>query len=85
MEIKLEVPEYDPNEGFKYKWVKGFEIEIKVEKDTIFFKANKEGLISMANHFMNIAQDTIPAGYHIHLDDYNSLEEGSSPIIIQKS
>lgn len=84
MEIKLKVPKYDPNTGIKYSWENGFEIEIKIENGIVTMLANKEGLFSLANHLLNLAQDEIPLGYHLHFDENNSLEEGSMDLVIQK-
>ncbi len=84
IKIKLEVPKYNPDIGMRYNWEKGFDIETKIENSSIVIKANKEGLISLANHLLNLAQDNVSAGYHMHFDDNNSLEEGSSELIIQK-
>lgn len=84
MEIKLEVPRYDPNSGIKYKWENDFEIEAKYHEGCIQLIANKAGLISLANHLLNLAQDDIPLGYHLHFDEYNSLKSGSTDLIIQK-
>ncbi len=85
MEIKLDVPEYNPNEGIKYHWIKGFCIDMKIDDGVVVVTANKEGLISLANHLLNLAQTEIPAGTHLHLDDTNSLEDGSPELIIQKT
>ena len=38
----------------------------------------------MANHLLTLAQDEIEEGAHIHLDEYNSLEEDSVELIIEK-
>jgi hypothetical protein len=85
MEIKIDVPEYSSDNGITYKWENGFEIETKIENGMTTIIANKEGLISLANHLLNLAQDEIPSGYHLHFDENNSLEEGSSELIIQKA
>lgn len=66
------------------RWEKGFDIETKIENNSIVIKANKEGLISLTNHLLNLAQDNVSAGCYMHFDDNNSLEEGSSELIIQK-
>ena len=60
MEIKLEIPDYDSNFGIKYHWEIGFELEVKYENSTVFINANKAGLVSLANHLLNLAQDEIP-------------------------
>ena len=85
MEIKLEIPKYSSENGIKYNWTNGFEIKTKVENDAIIIKANREGLISLANHLLNLAQEEIPLGYHCHFDENNSLEKDSMQVIIQKS
>jgi hypothetical protein len=84
MEVKLEVPQYTPEKGIQYKWETGFSIEAKVDKRVITITANKEGLISLANHLINLAQEDVPQGYHLHFDEYNSLEESSFELIFQK-
>jgi hypothetical protein len=84
MEIKLEIPEYSPDIGMKYNWEADFNIEVKYEDGIVVLKANKAGLFSLANHLLNLAQEEIPIGYHFHFDEGNSLEEGSTDLIIQK-
>jgi hypothetical protein len=67
-----------------FDWEDNFEIEVKIDKNTVLLWANKDGLISLANHLLKLSEDEFPSGYHFHLDDYNSLEEGSNEIIIGK-
>lgn len=84
MEITIEIPKYDPDKGITYKWTDGFEIQVVIDRGKILIIANKEGLISLSNHLLNLAQDEIPSDYHMHFDEYNSLEDGSNELIIQK-
>lgn len=84
MEIKIEIPDFSETSGIKYNWENGFEIEVKSLNGVIQIRANKEGLKSLANHLLNLAQDEVPIGYHLHFDEYNSLEEGSLDLIIEK-
>ncbi|SFB86022.1 hypothetical protein SAMN05421780_101791 [Flexibacter flexilis DSM 6793] len=84
MDIRIEVPAFTVEKGIKYKWENGFEIETKYENGVISIVANKEGLVSLANHLLNLAQKEVPSGYHLHFDEYNSLEENSLALIIQK-
>ena len=64
------------------KWVDGFEINVRIENDVVVISANREGLLSLANHLKNLAEE--PPGNNIHLDAYNSLEDGSSKMILEK-
>ena len=65
----------------KIEWVDGFIIKTTVDHDKIMISANREGLLSLARQLVGLA-DGVP-GDHIHYDEYNSLEEGSSEMIIE--
>ena len=85
MEIILKIPESSKTNGFAYHWHDNFKIETQItDNKEIILSANKEGLISLANHLLNLAQDSVPINYHLHFDEYNSLEEMSKELIIQK-
>ena len=63
-------------------WEDGFTIKVRVEDgETVVISANKEGLLSLADHLKALAQESL--GSHIHYDEYNSLEEGSQELIIE--
>ena len=66
-----------------FKWIDGFSINVGIDNDTVVISANKEGLLSLADHLMTLANET--SGYHFHLDEYNSLENGSKELIIEKT
>ncbi len=83
-EFKLFVPKYNPKEGISLNWDDEAEIEVRIEDKEVLLFANKEGLISLANLLLNLSQIEIPSGRHIHLDSYDSLEEGSNGLIIGK-
>lgn len=85
MEGKPIIPEFNPQNGFQYKWENGFSIEVRVTEGTVNIISNKAGLVSLGNHLLNLAQDDFPDGYHLHLDEYNSLEGGSQNLIIWKN
>lgn len=68
----------------RMKWEDGFSIAVKVENNAVTINANKQGLLSLANHLTALAQDNTP-GTHLHLDEHNSLEENSTELIIEKT
>ena len=84
MEIKLNIPDYSIDKGFKFEWEYGFEIDAKMKFGSVVVTANKAGLLSLAKQLLFLAQDEVPMGYHFHLDETNSLEQGSLELIIQK-
>lgn len=66
----------------KVEWVEGFKIKTSVENNEIVISANKEGMLSLAKQLMMLAKGDL--GDHIHYDEHNSLEEGSTEMIIEK-
>ena len=62
-------------------WTDGFEIKVRIENGAAVISANREGLLSLADHLKSLAEE--PSGSHIHLDAYNSLEEGSLELILE--
>ena len=66
----------------KIKWKDGFEIRVRVDGDEVLVSANREGLLSLAEQFSALAEEG--PGCHIHYDEHNSLEEGSSGLIVER-
>ena len=64
-------------------WIDGFEIRVTSDQNTAVISANKEGLLSLARQLTALAEE-VP-GSHIHYDPYNSLEDGSVEMIIEKA
>ena len=65
------------------EWVDGFEIRVTADKHEAVISANRAGLLSLARQLEALA-DAAP-GDHIHYDAYNSLEEGSAELIIERA
>ena len=63
-------------------WVDEFTIKVRVESGNVVISANKEGLLSLASQLKALADED--AGCHCHYDEYNSLEDGSCELIIEK-
>lgn len=67
----------------KFEWIDGFVIAVNITNDQVVVKANSEGLLSLANYLKTLANSKVE-GAHIHLDEFNCLEEGSKELIIEK-
>lgn len=63
-------------------WVDGFEIRTAVDGGAMRIAANREGLVSLANILMALAEEG--PGSHVHLDEDNSLEDGSRELVIER-
>lgn len=84
MLVTIEIPDYSPQKGIRTEWEEGFTIAVRIEGKTTIIQADKPGLISLARHLLTLAQDQIPGGHHLHYDEFNSLEDGSSELILEK-
>lgn len=82
-EISLQIPEY--NNGIKCVWEPNVKIKTSAPFVALTIEANREGLILLARHLLHLAQDEVPSGAHLHLDEYNSLEDGSLELILSKN
>ena len=76
---------YTKGAGFEFEWEYGFSIETKYQNGMISIVANREGLVSLGKMFLALAQEEVPAGYHLHFDDNNSLESGSNEMVIERT
>lgn len=63
-------------------WNDGFTIRVSTKDGAALISANREGLLSLAGQLTALAEE--PAGCHIHYDPYNSLEDGSDEMIVEK-
>ena len=66
--MDISVPLYDA-EGFHFVWEDGFSIRCSINENSVWLEANREA---------------VPEYGHIHLDEYNSLEDASAELIIIK-
>lgn len=66
----------------RIEWEPNFSIRIGVQGGEATLSANRAGLRSLARIFADLAEE--PPGSHIHLDAYNSLEDGSAELIVEK-
>ena len=66
----------------RIEWELNASIKVGVQGGETTLSANQEGLLSLARIFADLAEE--PPGSHLHLDAYNSLEEGSAELIVEK-
>ena len=64
-------------------WEDGFEIKVSADNGAFTVSANRAGLLSLSRQLAALAEAA--PGTHIHYDAYNSLEEGSMEMIIEKT
>lgn len=85
MRIVIDLLDYTPETGINHEWVGDYAISVSIGHNEVVIDANRDGLRSLANHFLFLAQEAVPAGSHMHLGPSKSLEEGSLELIIIKA
>lgn len=65
-----------------FKWEAGFSVSVRIADGAAVVSANREGLLSLANHLAALAAQT--PGSHIHYDAHNALEDGSAELIVER-
>lgn len=73
--MNVDIPIYSKDSGLQLCWKPGFSIKVSSNNNEIIITANQEGLLSLANYLLNLAQVDVPCGTHIHLNEDNSLED----------
>ena len=68
--------------GMRILWEDGFEIRATVRDGEVTISANREGMVSLANILLDLAEER--PGAHVHLDEHNSLENGSCELILER-
>jgi hypothetical protein len=66
----------------KLDWIPGYVIKTEIYKDSVIIKANRAGLLSLADHLKKITD--LLEEYHLYLDETNSLENQSIGLTIVK-
>jgi len=86
MKIQVDIPEYSPERGVPIRWQADCVVRVSLSHGAMLIQANGPGLVSLGHHLLTLAQSEVPAGSHIHYDDFmGDLEEGSCELIIEKT
>ena len=64
-------------------WTEGFTIRTRPDGNAFVISANREGLLSLAGILAALAEQK--PGSHLHLDQDNSLEDGSVELVLEKT
>jgi hypothetical protein len=85
MKIEIDIPEYRVGEGMKTPWEENFILHVRItEEGSVHLLGNREGLISLARHLLILSQASVPIHYHLHYDKWNSLEDDSVELIVER-
>ena len=77
--MEIRVPKY--GSAFYFDWEPGFAIRCTTNGKETIIEANREGLISLARHLLELADEDIKGDCHFHLYP-ETMEAGSSELIV---
>ena len=84
MKITISVPDYNRFEGLRIPWVDNHFIEVSLDENCVYIRANSEGLETLARQMLTLAQIDVPIGRHINLTGESGLVLGSLDLEIHK-
>jgi hypothetical protein len=84
MRSSIEVGEYSMQGGIELKWFGDFEIRVSISGTEVAILANPDGLRSLAQHLMSLAQDGVPDGAHVHFEPGLELEDNSASLVLNR-
>lgn len=65
-----------------FDWSDTAKLKISLDNKAALISGNKEGLIFLGEYLIRLAE--LNEGTHMHLDDFNVLEQDSPELIIEK-
>ncbi|MGW2062575.1 Imm32 family immunity protein [Streptomyces sp. NPDC001937] len=68
-----------------FTWDEDARIEVRNLGGEVVIEANAAGLRTLAGHLLTLAQDAVPDGSHLHLEDSNGLADGSVGLVLERS
>ncbi|HTZ43211.1 MAG TPA: hypothetical protein VMB79_05060 [Jatrophihabitans sp.] len=84
MEKTIRIGRYAPETGIQLEWLDGYELSVEIRNSEVVLRGNSAGLLSLAQHLATLAADVVPSGSHLHLDQYNGLEDGSGELVLER-
>ena len=84
MHYRIELVTYSSEAGLQLNWVPGYCLRIDAAGDEVTIRANAQGLRSLAQHLLTLADDGVPLGVHAHLEPGLELDDDSVALIVDK-
>jgi hypothetical protein len=84
MNADVDLGSYSAESGLRLTWVPGYKVRVAVTDGEVLITANQQGLLSLAQHLLTLAQADVPSGVHAHMEPGLELEEDSTALILDK-
>ncbi|MFD7440105.1 hypothetical protein [Streptomyces sp. NPDC059909] len=68
-----------------FAWEDDVWIKVRDLGGEIVIEANAPGLRTLAGHLLTLAEDGVPDGSHLHLEDSNGLADWSVGLVLERT
>jgi len=84
MQIDIDLGTYSTEVGLQLTWVPGYTLRVTSDGGEVSISANEQGLRSLAQHLLTLAEKHVPAGVHAHLEPGLELDDESTSLVVEK-
>ena len=84
MDLNIELGTYSPEQGLRLVWVPGYALRVGTADREVTISGNEQGLRSLAQHLLTLADAQVPAGVHAHIEPGLELDDDSATLILDK-
>jgi hypothetical protein len=84
MNLNVELGSYSPESGLRLVWVPGYHLGVQANADEVTITGNPEGLRSLAQHLLTLADEAVPSGAHAHFEPGSELDDNSASLVVDK-
>jgi hypothetical protein len=82
--VTISVPDYADAAGLTFHSTPDASIRVTQYEGETVILANAAGLTELATRLLALAQDGLPEGFHLHLDDGTVLQRGSVGLVLER-
>ena len=81
---EIELGTYSADAGLRLNWIPGYYLRVDAAGGEVTITANVQGLRSLAQHLLTLADDGVPPGVHAHLEPGLELDDDAVALIVDK-
>lgn len=76
---------YDEATGVGFDPDGDFSLRVEIDRNSVVIVGSRDGLRSLAQMLVDLAEPGVPSGHHVHLSASVCLDEGSSEIAVVRA
>jgi hypothetical protein len=84
MQLNIDLGSYSAERGLSLTWVPGYSLRVVATDGEVVISGNEQGLRSLAQHLLTLADGKVPAGVHAHIEPSLELDDNSVALILDK-